>query len=554
MFLNRKIALSALLSIIASPGLPAIVLSTLSAPAIAQFANTTGRTVMIPAGTTFEGRMDKTVSSNHSHAGDRFNVVLSSPLLANGSDVLVPAGTQVIGEVVEAISSGHQPHEKKQKLNGKLRVQITALRTPDGTTYPLVGSFIGETTGKGNSKKANPDLGTGIAYVGSTANFNAVYPNSNQRSGGNRRGPQLVTRKQMMEDPLYGDPDKKSQNGPAPTIRSLVKDHHELVIHEGSPMSIRLDAPLKMAIAPIGGMTPSAFNENAPQEPARPNFSRPRSAIAAPPSPAADAQQQAPPQAPAAPISTGPSFLEPAPGSRAPMIPPPQAQMQTQMQPQSFAPPAGMPQTPPAGGGWFRPSGSPADQAAAAQATPSFSPAPPAAQAAPSAYNTFGAAPQAPPTAPAAAAPAQSWSQPVAPPATPPPAQAQVPVQSSGALNAAPAQPAAAQSLFGDSTPAKGAPATPPAAQAAAPAQSLGALGTSAPSAASAAPSGALHAAPASALPSTAGSAAAPAALSLPAVASPTPPEKGQSLDSFINSLGSPAGGSSATAPASKAP
>ena len=533
MFSKNKITLSALVSLISSSALPAVFLANSCAPAKAQFANTQGRTIMIPAGTTFEGRIDTTLSSKKSHSGDRFNVTMSSPVLANGSDVLIAAGSQVIGEVVEAISSGQQPHQNKQHLNGKLRVQITALKVPDGTTYPLVASFIGETTGKGSSRKSNPDLGTGVAYIGSTSNFNAVYPSARQQ-GGNRKGPQLVTRKQMMDDPLYGDPDRKSsQGGQAPTIRSLVKDHYEIYIHEGAPMSIRLDAPLKIAIAPIGGMSPSAFNENAPatSQPARPNFSRPRSSIAAPPSPTADAQQQEGPQAPPAPVvPTGPAFLEPAPGARAPMIP----ASQSTMQQQSFAAPAApqaMPSSAPQGGGWFRPPSSPAEQAAAAQATPSFSSAPAAAQSQPATYNSFSANQ----AAPLQSAPvSQTVAQPTPPLATP----------------SAAAQPG---SLFGDSVPppnaavpAMGAAAMPamgslaPAAQAAQ-AQSMGSL--QAPSAASApAAAAAAMSMPQQALPIL--PAAAPAA---------PPPPAGQSLDTFINSLGgSPAAG--ATAPSAVPP
>jgi hypothetical protein len=558
MFLKRKIVVSALATFISSPTIPAVVLFSASTPALAQLTQSQGRTIVIPAGTTFEGRIDATLSSRKSHQGDRFNVILSSPVLANGTDVLIPTGAMVIGEVVEAMASSHQPHGKKQHASGKLRVQITALKMPDGTTYPLVGSFIGETTGKGASRKVNPNLGGGVAYIGSQTNFNTVYPNSHPQGGGrNNKGPQLVTKKQMMDDPLLGDPDKSSnQQGQAPTIRSIVKDHYDLFIHEGSPMSVRLDAPLKMAIAPIGGMTPSAFSENDPGAAGRPTFSRPRSSIAAPPSPQAEAQRQIQqqPQVVAPPVPSGPAFLEPAPGTR-PITPPPQAQMQMQQQMpmQSFGAPQGMPQSmpsaAPSGGGWFRPS-TPADQAAAAQATPYFNAAPPAAQATP--VQSF-AQPQAPPAAtggfgayqaPAQAAPAMSAGGFGAMPQQAMPQQAmhQQPIQQAMPQQAMPQQAMPQQAM--QAMPQQAMQAMPQQATAAPGMMAQPASSFSAPAAP---PMSAAAAAPLSAAPAT----AAPAHSSLPTLTPPVvppAPPAGQSLDTFINSLGgAPASGAAAT-------
>ncbi len=64
-----------------------------------------GKTVIIPIGVDFEGRIDHTIGSSVSKPGERFEVEVSSPVLANGTDVLIPAGSAVIGEVVECIPS-----------------------------------------------------------------------------------------------------------------------------------------------------------------------------------------------------------------------------------------------------------------------------------------------------------------------------------------------------------------------------------------------------------------------------------------------------------------
>lgn len=498
-------------AVVAAGSLVAMTIATTEARA--QFANSQAKTVIIPAGTTFEGRMDSTVSSRHSHQGDRFNIILSSPVLANGMDVVIPAGSQVVGEVVEALPAGDQPHAKGQKPNGKLRTQMTALRTPDGMTYPLVASFIGESIGKGANARQVQGLGSGVAYVGGQSNFNAVYP-VNRQQGGANRGPQLVTKKQMMDDPLYGDPDRnQNQNGQQANIRSLVKDHREIYIHQGSPMSVRLDAPLRMAIVPVGGMSTNAFSDNGQSNQSssnaqsRPNFTRARSAIAPPPAASApQAEQQATPGQSAAPAAPArdpsiPSFLDPVPGQKPPMAAPqwstptaaPQANFNAQGSGFTQAPQSGAPQAPPAS--FAASSMSPAEQAASIPQSNPFSSA---------GASGFKAAPQLPPQSPP-----QSFNAFSAPPAQAPQAQ------SLGSFGAAPAQapPAPSTSSF-SSPPAQAAPQAPAQAPAA---QSL-----------FAAPAAKTTPPPPSA-PSS--------ALSAPQYTPPPAPPAGQSLDNFIDSL-----------------
>ncbi len=71
-----------------------------------------GKTFVIPAGTTFEGRIETTISSTGSKQGTPFTISISSPLLSNGSDVLIPAGATVLGEVVQAIPANAVPVTK----------------------------------------------------------------------------------------------------------------------------------------------------------------------------------------------------------------------------------------------------------------------------------------------------------------------------------------------------------------------------------------------------------------------------------------------------------
>lgn len=223
-----------------------------------------GKTVIIPIGVHFEGRIDHTIGSSCSKPGERFEVEVSSPVLANGTDVLIPAGSVVIGEVVECISSSKLPHQKGfPKPTGQLRVQLSGLRTPDGVTYPMVASLAGETQaqggGRGRSRgmeRANTKLGHGIAYVGTQAGFEAVAPGAAQRFRTKPgQPPKVVTPQDIMRDPIYGNGQAGAQMSGISHVRSLVKRNYNLWILAGSPLSIRIDAPFKMGIAAAAGST-----------------------------------------------------------------------------------------------------------------------------------------------------------------------------------------------------------------------------------------------------------------------------------------------------------
>lgn len=218
-----------------------------------------GKTVIIPMGTAFEGRIDHTISSAHSREGERFYLIMSAPVLLNGTDVIIPAGSKIIGEIVEAVPAGNVPVNKslnqdKRLVNGKLRIQISGLQTPDGVTYPLVGAIAGEIPhgpGASNQRFKAP-IGTGVAYMGSAAGFEGVNANQNSFSYDPRTGrmiPKLVTRKDYMKDQIYGNGGEGydyNQN----VIRALVLRKRNYYLYEGSALSVRLTAPFKIGINP----------------------------------------------------------------------------------------------------------------------------------------------------------------------------------------------------------------------------------------------------------------------------------------------------------------
>jgi hypothetical protein len=237
-----------------------------------------GKTVLIPIGTTFEGRINTSLSSTKSRAGQSFAIILSSPILANGTDVLIPAGSQVLGEVVEAVPASRVPRQKGEpKHRGKLRIQVSSLRTPDGITYPLVASLVGESGVNKHSTRRVP-LGTSVSYMGSSSSFEAVAPNMSEkvRSRHTGRTPKVVRKQDMLMDPILGlNRESGWQDRDSDfTIRSLVLKKLDYYIYEGSPLTVKLSAPLKMGItAPVMGepIQPVDEKANEPDSNLQPN-------------------------------------------------------------------------------------------------------------------------------------------------------------------------------------------------------------------------------------------------------------------------------------------
>ncbi|MFA7339313.1 MAG: hypothetical protein WC028_21210 [Candidatus Obscuribacterales bacterium] len=216
-----------------------------------------GKAVVLPIGTSFEGRIQSTIGSSASRPGERFSVEVSAPVLANGTEVLIPSGTEVIGEVVEAISSSKQPQQKGfPRPLGKLRVQLMSIRMPSGVTLPLVASLCGEATA--NQKSGSGGLNarkSSVAYVGSQAGFDAVNPALN-----NKRDPRtgkiaVLKRDDILKDPILGEAANSGGGNNNSLVRSLVKRGRDLYIYSGSPLTVKLDAPLKISFAASSGQS-----------------------------------------------------------------------------------------------------------------------------------------------------------------------------------------------------------------------------------------------------------------------------------------------------------
>lgn len=223
-----------------------------------------GKSVVLPIGTSFEGRIQQTIGSSASRQGERFSVEISAPVLANGTEVLIPSGSEVFGEVVEAISSSSQPHDKNMpRPMGKLRVQLMSLKLTSGVSYPLVASLSGEVSGS-KSHGLNSARKSSVAYVGTQAGFDAVNPSLQRKRDPHTGQLMVMKREDLMSDPILGEgKGGDSSKGGGQYVRSLMKRGRDLVIYSGSPLTIRLDAPLKLSFAASEGQASIESNDYA---------------------------------------------------------------------------------------------------------------------------------------------------------------------------------------------------------------------------------------------------------------------------------------------------
>jgi len=229
-------------------------------------SNFAGKTLVLPIGTCFEGRIQSTIGSSASRSGESFTIEVSAPLLANGSEVLIPSGSEVIGEVAEAISSGSQPHDKgANRPLGILRVQLSTLKLPDGMTYPLVASFAPDGSARGRrGGGAMAARKSGVGYIGTQAGFDAVNPSLQPKSTRNGKGRlEVLKRSEVLNDPVLGE--AGGNNNSTGQVRALIRKGRDLMILRGSSITIKLDAPLKIAFGASTAQT--SMESPSPDEP-----------------------------------------------------------------------------------------------------------------------------------------------------------------------------------------------------------------------------------------------------------------------------------------------
>lgn len=120
---------------------PAANPSASAAPAANQAAPTGRQTGTVPVGTVLQLKLDNTLSTRSSVAGDPFSATLTQPVLSSDGGVLIPTGSLVMGQVGSATPSGGMTG------TSTLQLRFQQIRLPDGRTAALSATLSGVTPG-----------------------------------------------------------------------------------------------------------------------------------------------------------------------------------------------------------------------------------------------------------------------------------------------------------------------------------------------------------------------------------------------------------------------
>jgi hypothetical protein len=138
---------------------PASGTAATSQPAATPAAPAPPPPIQVPAGTALTIRIDHTISTKHSHAGEKFTGEVVDPVKDGYGSVVIPKGSPVGGIVEVAKKRGHF------KGASTLELRLTSL-TLNGTAYPLKTHDLQEhKKGKGKRSAAMIGGGAGLGML-----------------------------------------------------------------------------------------------------------------------------------------------------------------------------------------------------------------------------------------------------------------------------------------------------------------------------------------------------------------------------------------------------
>ena len=115
--------------------------------------------LILPAGAWVKIRVDQPLSSDRSHAGDRFSGTLTQPIIADGY-VIAHRGQTIEGRVTEAIKAG------KAKGTSRLGLELIEVGLADGQQIPLRTELV--------EYNGGTSVGRDVAAVGTTTGAGAA--------------------------------------------------------------------------------------------------------------------------------------------------------------------------------------------------------------------------------------------------------------------------------------------------------------------------------------------------------------------------------------------
>lgn len=186
----------------------------------------------LPAGTQLALKLNNTLSTRSSNAGDTFTANVTAPVYStDGQTLLVPQGSTVRGKVASVQHSGSVSGTSALQLN------IEDLRLPNGTTLPL----------RAEVSQVNPQGGIGGAITGtpSTTNEGGVQQSQTRRSVGTAAAGGSVG---AIIGAIAGGGKGAGIGGLIGAGLGVVLASREgnLDLPAGTPMTIRLDQPVQI--------------------------------------------------------------------------------------------------------------------------------------------------------------------------------------------------------------------------------------------------------------------------------------------------------------------
>jgi hypothetical protein len=168
--------------------------------------------VTVDAGTKFDVKFDRALSSATSKVGDLFRARISQDVYV-GDQLAIPGGSEVVGEVTQAV--------KAKRIGGKavLGLRITDLVLPSGATVPLKASFL---------ESGASRTGSDAATIGGAAAGGAILGRILSKGGD----------KGTLLGALLG--------AVAGTAAAAARPGEEVVIPEGSTARVVLDGPVEI--------------------------------------------------------------------------------------------------------------------------------------------------------------------------------------------------------------------------------------------------------------------------------------------------------------------
>src|SRR3954463_15798707 len=128
-----------------------------------RYANPVKRTTTVPEGTVLHVRLNETLSSKSSSAGQSFSAVVDEPVMVDGK-AIVPKGADASGTVVDAQPLG------KFKGGARLQIRLDSVSF-GGNNYTIDSSSVARTA-KGKGKRTAVMVGGGAglgALIGGLA-------------------------------------------------------------------------------------------------------------------------------------------------------------------------------------------------------------------------------------------------------------------------------------------------------------------------------------------------------------------------------------------------